>query len=114
MIFNVYEGEVLLDTIEVSSVGGGDILYLGQLSNREKIYPQYSFDEITAYCKTNNVNLFDYILSVEDESFYDFISDVWSTMKQTIKTGLQTEGVLPGTLEVVRKANVLLKKRIYR
>lgn len=110
MIFNVYEHETLLDTIEVMSVGGGDILYFGELSKRDKIYKQHSFDEIIAYCKTNEMSLYDFILCVEDEGFLQFLKDIWQTMKDTIKAGLRAEGVLPGTLEVVRKANTLLKK----
>ena len=93
MIFNVYEHETLLDTIEVMSVGGGDILYFGELSKRDKIYKQHSFDEIIAYCKTNEMSLYDFILCVEDEGFLQFLKDIWQTMKDTIKAGLRAEGV---------------------
>lgn len=110
MIFKVFEGEILLDTIEVCSVGGGDILYFGELSRRENIYPHQTLDDIILHCKASNISLYDYVLSVEGDLFNQFLKDIWATMKQTVEAGLKTEGILPGTLEVCRKAKILLEK----
>ena len=93
----------------VLSIGGGDIEIIGRKSlSPQDIYPQKSFAEIAQYCRENNLDLAQFAFSYEDESFREYLEKVWETMIASIKEGLKTDGILPGGLEVYRKA-----KRLY-
>ena len=41
----------------------------------------------------------------EDHDIWDYLSEVWSTMREAIERGLDQEGVLPGPLNLRRKAS---------
>ena len=92
--------------LRVESVGGGDIRIPGQ-SHRDTadVYPENSFAEIADFCKWRYIDkLSDYVELNEGEDIWPFLSQVWQTMKNAIREGLQSEGVLPGGLKVQRKA----------
>ncbi|CCV66265.1 Serine dehydratase, single chain form [Paracholeplasma brassicae] len=111
MVFKVFKDDDLLDEIEVKSVGGGDIIYGNEISRNKSIYPHHTFLDIAAYAKEKEISLYEYVREVEGPEIDEFLSFVWQTMKQTVEKGLVTEGVLPGDLEVKRKASTLIKKR---
>ena len=91
------------------SIGGGSILRKGDEEKPLKnIYPHNNFQEIRDYCIENNLSIYEYVYKFEDENFKDFLANIWQVMKDTINKGLHQEGVLPGNLEVKRKARSLL------
>lgn len=91
------------------SIGGGSFVKEGELVPETKdVYPHKNFDEIKAYCEKENLRLYEYVYKYEDDSFKGYLNMVWNTMKESINIGLHTEGVLPGDLEVKRKARSLL------
>lgn len=91
------------------SIGGGSILRKGDsLKNHPQVYPHKNFTEIKEYCIQNNLRLFEYVYQFEGDSFKEYLQTIWDTMKDSINTGLHTEGNLPGSLEVERKARQLL------
>jgi L-serine dehydratase len=55
--------------------------------------------------------LSDYVFEHEDENFRSFLSDVWHTMSAAIREGLTRTGVLPGGLDVQRKAQKLYNQK---
>ena len=98
--------------MRVLSVGGGDIKIIG----REKfgspdVYEESTYAEIASICKNEGIRLSDYVLMKEGEDIYSFLSDVWYAMKNSIHEGLTTSGILPGGLEVERKAQYLYNQR---
>ena len=98
--------------MRVMSVGGGDIEIEGREDSPESdIYPETSFAEIATLCKREGIRLSDYVVMREGEEIYDFLYTVWETMKNAIHEGLTTSGVLPGGLEVERKAQYLYNQR---
>ena len=98
--------------MRVMSVGGGDIKIQGrELSFVDDVYPESTFTEIAEYCKQNGIRLSDFIEMREGEGIYDFLYEVWQTMKAAIHRGLTTSGILPGGLEVERKAQYLYNQR---
>ena len=98
--------------MRVMSVGGGDIKIEGRAeSTFDDIYPERSFTEIAEYCKCNGIRLSDFVVMREGEEIYEFLYKVWETMKAAIHRGLTTEGILPGGLEVERKAQHLYNQR---
>ncbi len=110
-IFAVKGGEKS-QPMRVMSVGGGDIKIQGRdISFVDDVYPESTFTEIAEYCKANGIRLSDFIEMREGDGIYEFLHDVWKTMKAAIHRGLTTSGILPGGLEVERKAQYLYNQR---
>lgn len=87
------------------SVGGGAVEIEGEKHvEPSKIYDFNTFNEISKYCKENNKRIYEYVEEVEGIEIRDFIKTIWEQMKATIKSGLSKQGVLPGGLNVERKA----------
>ena len=100
------------DLMRVFSIGGGDIRIEGREEPAESnIYSERSFAEIAEYCMTHGIRLSDFVVLKEGEGIYNFLLDVWETMKNAIHRGLTTRGILPGGLEVERKAQHLYNQR---
>ena len=94
MDFVAYTGEEV-SRQQYFSIGGGEIVLAGeQLTEQKEVYPHNSFAEIKSYCVRENIDLCEYALRFEDENILDFALDIWETMKNVIRTGLQKEGVL--------------------
>ena len=97
--------------MRVYSVGGGSIEIDGESqSSFSHIYPHKNFAEIKAYCKQNNLRLWQYVLQYEGDDVVDYLAQMWQCMKNAIVEGLQTEGILDGGLNVVRRAKKLLRQ----
>ena len=101
-----------LGRLRVESIGGGDIRVPGQtLLDPPEVYPENSFAEIADFCKWRYIHkLSDYVELNEGEEIWDFLREVWQTMKQSITDGLSATGVLPGGLNVQHKAKYLLEQ----
>ena len=101
-----------IGTLRVESIGGGDIKVPGQAHlDSPEVYPENSFAEIADFCKWRYIDkLSDYVELNEGEEIWDFLMDVWQTMKQAIADGLAATGVLPGGLQVQRKAKFLYEQ----
>lgn len=99
--------------MRVMSIGGGDIRIEGRVldDGAAEVYPQSSFTAISEYCKANQLRLSDYVFLREGDDIRDFLLEVWSVMKNAIHEGLTTSGILPGGLEVERKAQYLYNQR---
>ena len=59
----------------------------------------------------HHLRLSDYVALYEGEEIFLFLKSVWEQMKTTIREGLSAEGVLPGGLQVERKAKYLYSQR---
>ncbi len=110
-IFSVVGGE-LTSPMRVMSVGGGDIRIKGRDSvGVGEVYPESTFAEIADLCKREGIRLSEYVEMREGREIYDFLYNVWDAMKAAIHDGLTTSGILPGGLEVERKAQYLYNQR---
>lgn len=106
-LFAFKNGEQV-DFIRVFSVGGGRIEFEGSSSAKEPIvYKLSTFKDIKDYCKENKLRLWEYVNEVEGEYIWDYLATVWKTMKDAIERGIEDEGILPGGLEVQKKAKYL-------
>ena len=98
--------------MRVMSVGGGEIKIEGREDKvRNEVYPENSFREISEYCKKKGIRLSEFVVEREGEEIYEFLAKVWHTMTKSIHEGLTTSGILPGGLEVERKAQYLYNQR---
>ncbi len=95
--------------LRVESVGGGDIRYAGcEDGQSEEVYIEHSFAEIADFCRWRYIHtLSDYVELNEGAEIWDFLMEVWQVMKRAIADGLAADGVLPGGLDVRRKAKFL-------
>jgi len=101
--------------LRVESVGGGDIRVPGEpgAAAGEEVYIEHSFAEIHDFCKWRYIDkLSDYVELNEGPEIWDFLMDVWQTMKHSIEEGLAAEGTLPGGLGVKRKAKELKQTQL--
>ena len=108
-----YEKEKELGFLRVESIGGGDIRYAGQeAAAEEEIYVEHSFAEIADFCKWRYIDtLSEYVELNEGPEIWDFLMEVWQTMKNAISEGLAASGTLPGGLNVQKKAKFLYEKK---
>ena len=94
------------------SIGGGEIEAEGDEKNAEsEVYKETHFTEIAALCKSQNIRLSDYVFEHEDEDFKKYLLSVWQTMQNEIAEGLSKTGILPGGIQVERKAQFLHSQR---
>ena len=112
MDIRAFKNGEIVASMQVLSVGGGDIRIVGrEFSGIPDVYPESTFTEISNFCKREGIRLSDYVIMREGEEIYDFLSKVWGAMTHSIHEGLTTSGILPGGLEVERKAQHLYNQR---
>jgi L-serine dehydratase len=107
MMLKVVDGETIVDSWQIYSVGGGAIEE--DSSNRRlpdhiSIYPKRRMSDILQWCRDGGRNLWEYVEECEGKEIWSFLREIWMEMKATIEKGLKTEGVLTGPLHVQRKA----------
>ena len=95
----------LLDEWTVYSVGGGDIEDEKTRLQKVNIYPHTNMNDILLWCQQNGRTLWEYVELHEGEQILDFLEDTWKTIKDSINRGLENEGVMPGPLNLTRKAS---------
>ena len=99
-------------TMRVASIGGGDIRIEGQDAPQEQdeVYPENSFAEIAQFCRWRYITLPEYVELNEGPEIWDFLKTIWNTMRKEIQDGLSATGILPGGLNVSRKAKLLYER----
>ncbi len=109
-IIALKDGNVLCKKT-VLSVGGGAIHFVGeQIRQAELVYPHTNFSEIETYCEKHHLSPADYVFSFENTDIKQYLADVWEQMKATVRSGLLKEEILPGGLNIKRKAKMLIQK----
>lgn len=109
--FFAFRGGEQIGYMRVMSVGGGDIVIEGEpVTEADEIYPENSFAEIHQFCNWRYISLSEYVELNEGPEIWDFLAEIWRAMKRSVEIGLHAEGVLPGGLNVVRKAKLLFEQ----
>ena len=97
--------------IRVESIGGGDIVVEGEAQHADaEVYPENSFAEIARFCQWRHVSLPEYVELNEGPEIWSFLEHIWHVMRQSVQDGLAAEGILPGGLNVQRKAKYLYER----
>ena len=109
-----FEHEQEIGKMRVQSIGGGDIVIEGRkiVTDEHEVYFENSFAEIRDFCTLRSIDLSEYVFISEGEEIKEFLHDVWQKMKESVERGLSKEGVLPGGLNVVRKAKLLYNQKL--
>jgi len=105
MLFEAVELDGSVASWLVFSVGGGAIRDLESMNRVENLYPHQTLKEVIDYSEENGLTLADYVFKFDRKDLKDYLREVWKTMQQAIKRGLNAEGVLPGPLKLQRKAS---------
>lgn len=107
-----YKGEKLIEKARVLSVGGGSIAFNSEeIKKPLKIYKKHRFSDIADYCREKNIRLWEYAVETENSFFYEYMKNIWEAMKLSIKKGIEDEGILPGGLDVKKKAKSLFNSQ---
>lgn len=94
------------------SVGGGEVTVDGESAESPaEVYKMNSFAEISAYCRENEIRLWQYVEECEGEEIWDYLKECWSVMQEAIKRGVNAQGILPGGLGTQRKARYLFRQK---
>ena len=89
----------------VFSVGGGALAEEGESSiELPEVYNMNTMTEILQYCEWSGKGYWEYVEECEGPEIWDYLRDVWQTMREAVERGLDAEGVLPGPLNLRRKA----------
>ena len=112
MEFAAFKGASEPVKMVILSIGGGDIRVEGEaFSEGEDIYEHNTFEQIKAFCEQNNLRYWQYAVNREGQDIFSYMQQIWTTMQECVNVGLQCEGVLPGGLNVQRRAKKLLSDR---
>lgn len=93
-----------IDEWTVYSIGGGKIADSNSHLAENHIYSQNSMSDILPFVEEQGKTFWEYVQDVEETDIWDYLNEVWKTMQAAVHEGLETEGVLPGELNLRRKA----------
>lgn len=107
MNFKAYNSDgAEIDDWTVYSVGGGALAEEGTKAlETPDLYEMNHMSEILSWCERTGRSYWEYVLQCEGPGLWDFLAEVWDTMKAAVERGLDEEGVLPGPLNLRRKAS---------
>ena len=106
----------------LSSVGGGFIIDHEQIFSPVEVeegsevpFPFATCEELLAHCNRENKTIAQVMLENEkiwrsEEEIREGILNIWDVMEDSVERGCVTEGILPGGLEVKRRAPALLRR----
>ncbi len=120
MCFSAFDpaGHPILQTVYYS-IGGGFIVREGDENLPSTVrtvpHPFGSAKELLALAERQKKAIWEIVLENEKASHSEaevqgYVDRIWKTMRDSVATGLQTEGVLPGGLNVRRRAPGLARK----
>ena len=92
----------------MNSIGGGALAEEGdglETVNTPDVYEMNSLTEILAWCERTGKSYWEYVQECEENDIWDYLREVWKTMQESVRRGLDAEGVLPGPLNLRRKAS---------
>ena len=100
-----------LDEWTVYSVGGGALAEEGANTiETPDVYDMDSMTDILLWCEKTGRSYWEYVEECEGPEIWDYLHEVWKVMKAAVERGLDNEGVLPGPLNLRRKASAYFIK----
>lgn len=89
----------------VYSVGGGALAEEDKHTLQSPdIYELDHLLDIKQWCEERGKSYWEYVQHCEENDIWDYLEEVWNVMCQAVERGIEHEGVLPGGLNLRRKA----------
>lgn len=105
MNFKAFDANgTLLEDWTVFSVGGGALEEEGKHSESPDVYDMQKAMDIVRWCRKNGRTMWEYVEQCEGPEIWDYLREVWRVMREAVERGIVAEGVLPGPLNLQRKA----------
>ena len=106
MVFEALDsGGNVTDAVTMYSVGGGAVRVAGEEAQaRQRVYALPGMAEMMAHCEDRGMTYWEYVQACEGRDIWDFLRGVWQAMQQAVDRGLETQGVLPGSIGLRRHA----------
>ena len=96
------------DEWTVFSIGGGALAEAAEdgkiVDSSPEVYDLNTLNDIMKWCDDNGRAYWEYVEQCEDSGILDYLQMIWDAMKDSVKSGLEHEGALPGPLHIARKA----------
>jgi L-serine dehydratase len=88
----------------VYSIGGGTVVEAGGKTSQRTVYPLTAMQPILALLDRSGRSFWEFVYEHEGADIERDLARVWAVMKAAIRRGLENEGILPGGLQLARKA----------
>ena len=90
----------------VYSVGGGALSegFKGDRFETEPVYDLDKLSDILRWCEDKGRSYWEYVGECEGADIWDYLNEAWKAMQAAVERGIDHEGVLPGPLNLARKA----------
>ena len=75
-----------------------------------EVYGMNTMTEIMKWCYDNGRSYWEYVDITEGPEIWDYLMKVWKAMQESVERGINTEGRLPGPLNLSRKASTYYVK----
>lgn len=113
------QGTALLEETYYS-VGGGFVVKEGEAIEADEVqlpHPITSARQLSQYCANNEVGIWQVVLENEkvwreEDQIRQDLLNIWGVMHNCVYRGCHEEGILPGGLEVTRRAPALFNKLV--
>ena len=100
----IVDGNVV-DDWTVYSVGGGALAEENSAPiENEDVYPHKRLTDILHWCTENGRTLWEYVELHEGSDIWEFLAEIWRVMREAVERGIETDGVIPGPLNLPRRA----------
>ncbi|WP_300867873.1 L-serine ammonia-lyase, iron-sulfur-dependent, subunit alpha [uncultured Alistipes sp.] len=111
MLFEGLKQGETIDRWTVYSVGGGTLAdERTGIARPERVYGMTTIAEIKEWCYREGKTYWEYVNDCEGPEIWDYLDTIWTSMCDTVRRGLNNDGVLPGGLKVARKASTYMVK----
>ena len=95
----------VVDDWTVYSVGGGALAEENSKPiEAADVYPDKKLTDILIWCRDNGRTFWEYVELHEGKDIWIFLAKVWRTMRDAVERGIETDGVIPGPLNLSRRA----------
>jgi L-serine dehydratase len=102
------------------SVGGGFVVKAGETIETDTVklpHPINSARELSQYCRRHDIGIWEVVLENEktwreEAQIKAELLKIWGVMRNCVYRGCHEEGMLPGGLEVTRRAPALFQKLV--
>ena len=93
------------DDWTVYSVGGGALAEENSMPiENADVYPDKTLTDILKWCRDNGRTFWEYVELHEGKEIWIFLAKVWRVMREAVERGIETDGVIPGPLNLARRA----------